>query len=386
MRARACSTCTSGPRSATVRITFTVTPGPVAHIRHDPVEGHGASSRRQSYATSSASRRRPLLERRPRGRSPGAPRSRRFASVSVELDTKSGGAADVVPLTVTCEVSKLRALLLGGGLRVRLSEDDVHGLIGWQSSNFLGGLRRFEVRFKPGVVLYPTRFPDVQAPSELLFEERSTSRSGSRRSSRVARTGVVACRLQRLSRAPPGARRRSARLPRGSRDGRCRAHVLRHLYVSPQYGAQGNFPFDYIGKTPDALTLVISYFDIFSYLDLRDDPVHPRRASTSAINCRSRGSPAGRRHRRCACSPSPRLRAALEKRVVFASRASVGFLFPSTTARTPRPTSTTPGRSAPGQRARLSDRSSSEVLYAGGPSSNRGYPLRGIGPYDVIST
>ena len=44
--------------------------------------------------------------------------------------------------------------------------------MGWQNSNWLGALRKFEIRWKPGVVLYPTRFPDLQEPEGLSGPDR----------------------------------------------------------------------------------------------------------------------------------------------------------------------------------------------------------------------
>ena len=66
----------------------------------------------------------------------------------------------------------MRTLRLGGGLQIDALRTDVHLLAGWEDRNFLGGLRRFTVEFRPGVVLYPTRIPGFQAPTDLLPEEK----------------------------------------------------------------------------------------------------------------------------------------------------------------------------------------------------------------------
>ena len=49
---------------------------------------------------------------------------------------------------------------------------DVHVVAGWEDRNFLGGLRKFLVEFVPGVVVYPTRLPDLEAPERLLPQAR----------------------------------------------------------------------------------------------------------------------------------------------------------------------------------------------------------------------
>src|SRR5262249_27328604 len=77
-----------------------------------------------------------------------------------------------VPLTVEVTPTKLRTLQLGGGVELDVIKTDIHARVGWADQNFLGGFRRFEVDFRPGIVLYPTRLPDVSAPERLLPEER----------------------------------------------------------------------------------------------------------------------------------------------------------------------------------------------------------------------
>src|SRR5690606_38419904 len=66
-----------------------------------------------------------------------------FASVDVDQDLSELDATGAVPIIVRGESSKLRALLVGGGFELDSLKTDVHGLVGWQSGNFLGGLRRF---------------------------------------------------------------------------------------------------------------------------------------------------------------------------------------------------------------------------------------------------
>ena len=135
--------------TATARVTFTVTPGPVARV--GAIQWKGAEELPEEkvravfgvkegdvYSSDDLDdARQALLDL-------GV-----FASVKIAMNTKDLESTKVVPLTVTCEVTKLRAVLAGGGLEFDSLKTDVHGLIGWQNSNFLGGLRRFEVRFKP---------------------------------------------------------------------------------------------------------------------------------------------------------------------------------------------------------------------------------------------
>ena len=68
--------------------------------------------------------------------------------------------------------AKLRAWQLGGGIEFDALKTDVHGVIGWEHHNFLGGLRTFSVVFRPGLVLYPLRVTNLTAPTDVLLEEK----------------------------------------------------------------------------------------------------------------------------------------------------------------------------------------------------------------------
>ena len=289
--------------SATARITFTVTPGPVARV--GAIEWKGAEELPEEklravfgvkegdvYSSDD------LEEARQALLDLGV-----FASVTIAMDTKDLEWTKVVPLTVTCEVSKLRAVLAGGGFEFDSLKTDVHGLIGWQSSNFLGGLRRLEVRFKPGIVLYPTRFPEVQTPKKILVEERLnlTLRQPAFLESRT--TGLVRAEYNIYPVLLPGATTQDVL---GYHEVRGTVGVERtffgRLFVSPQYGAQGNFPFDYLGTTQGTETLIISYLDLFSFLDFREIRSTRGRGSTSGINCRSPAGSSRVTPPTCACS------------------------------------------------------------------------------------
>ena len=372
--------------SATARVTFTVTPGPVAHV--GAIQWKGAEELPEDrlravfgvkegdvYSSDDLDEaRQALLDL-------GV-----FASVTIAMDTKELESTHIVPLTVTCEVTKLRAILAGGGFEFDSLKTDVHGLIGWQSSNFLGGLRRFEVRFKPGIVLYPTRFPDVQTPEKILVEERLnvTLRQPAFLESRT--TGVTRADYNIYPVLLPGSTNQDVL---GYHEVRGTVGVERtffgRLFVSPQYGAQGNFPFDYIGKTQDTQTLIISYLDVFSYLDFRDDPLHTRKGIYIGNQLQVAGGLLQGDATDVRVQPEVRVYVPLSrKRFVFASRLSVGFLFPVDYGTYAEQNFRHPGPSRIEGSARDYQILFFRGFYAGGPSSNRGYPLRGIGPYDVI--
>ena len=372
--------------SATAKLRFTVTPGPIARIGAISWKGLGPlpedkvrklfgvleGDRYSSEALASA--RQALLDL-------GV-----FSSVDVTPDlSRIEEGAHIVPLTVTCEVSKLRALLAGGGLEFDSLKTDVHGTIGWQSSNFLGGLRRFEVKLKPGVVLYPTRFPDIKLPNKLLLEERFTVSLRQPAFVESRTTGVARTDYNIYPVLLPGSTSQNVI---GYHEVRGTLGVertfLSRLFVNPQYGVQANFPFDYLGKTPDALTLIISYVDLFAYLDFRDDPIHTRKGFYIGNQLQIAGGLLQGDASDVRVQPEVRGYYPLSKHLVVAVRGSVGFLFPFDYGRYAEQNFLHPGPSRIEGSARDYQILFFRGFYSGGPSTNRGYPLRGIGPYDLI--
>jgi outer membrane protein assembly factor BamA len=372
--------------TATARLRFSVTPGPVARVGAITWKGLAQlpeSTLRHVFGVAEGdlysseeliSARQALLDL-------GV-----FASVDIAPDLSHiEEGAHIVPLTVTCEVSKLRAWLVGGGLEFDSLKTDVHATVGWQSSNFLGGLRRFEVKLKPGVVLYPTRFPDVQSPEKLLLEERlnATLRQPAFIESRT--TGVARADYNIYPVLLPG---NTSQNVIGYHEVRGTIGVertfLSRLFVNPQYGAVANIPFDYLGKTPDALTLLISYVDLFAYLDFRDDPIHTRKGFYIGNQLQVAGGLLQGDASDIRDQPEVRGYYPLTKKLVVAGRGSVGFLFPFDYGGYAEQNFKNPGPSRIEGSARDYQLLFFRGFYSGGPATNRGYPLRGIGPYDLI--
>ncbi|WP_437734699.1 BamA/TamA family outer membrane protein [Sorangium sp. So ce1335] len=105
-----------------------------------------------------------------------------FGAVAVKPELAPPGQPrnPVVPVTFSVEPAALRAVRLGGGAEVG-SRVEAHLVAGWEDRNFLGGLRRFNIEARPGVVFYPVEFstlfgelkddfrllPEIQIRSEL---------------------------------------------------------------------------------------------------------------------------------------------------------------------------------------------------------------------------
>lgn len=317
-----------------------------------------------------------------------------FASVDVDPDLSAIESTRIVPLTVKTEVSKLRTILVGGGIEFDPLRTDVHGLIGWQSSNFLGGLRKFDVRFKPGVVLYPTRLSDdFVLPKKPLFEQRLSSSLAQPGFIEPRTTGFASGEYSVYPVILPTSQNVQSDTVVGYHELRGTVGVERkfftHLLVNPSYGAQANFPFDYLGHTEGVSSLVISYLSLYSTLDFRDDPTHTRKGIFIGNQFQYAGGPLQGNASDLRVQPEIRGYLPLSRRVVLAARTSVGFLFPQNYGEAAKRQAQNPttGELAPAELDALNR--DYQILYfrgffAGGPSSNRGYPIRGIGPYQLI--
>jgi outer membrane protein assembly factor BamA len=153
------------------------------------------------------------------------------------------------------------------------------------------------------------------------------------------------------------------------------------LLLGPRYGFQANFPFDYVGRTGDIDTLRISYLELNASLDLRDNALKPRKGLWIGSEFQGAFSVFERDPADFKMQPEVRGYIPVHKKVVMALRSSFGFLFPINYRDETRLVS------AGGSRAEAAR--DYQILFfrgffGGGPSSNRGYPLRSIGPYDVI--
>lgn len=312
-----------------------------------------------------------------------------FSSVEVDADTATtAGATErggAVPVTVKCVPAKLRALLAGGGLQLDQRAGEVHGLIGFQHGNFLGDLRKLDVRYKPGVVLFPFRVPDFQAPEHPLYQHRilATLRQPAFLERRT--TGLLHAEYNLYPVLFPGALQ-SNDVP-GYHEVRGEVGVERsfgRLLLSPQYGVQANFPLTYLGTT-DLDPLLVSHVDLTGYLDLRDDPVRTKKGFYASAQLQKAGGFLGGDANDVRLQPDVRGYVPLPKKVVLAVRVSVGLLYPFSYGDAAKYRQRNPEQAVPNELDRDAQLLFLRGFFSGGPSSNRGYPVRGIGPRARVS-
>jgi outer membrane protein assembly factor BamA len=303
-----------------------------------------------------------------------------FANVEIVVDKEEAERTGIAPVVVKCEVSKLRALLVGIGGEFDSLKADAHLVGGWQNSNFLGGLRKLDVRFKPGIVFYPTRLPDVPAPDHFLYEHRlnSTLRQPAFFEKRLTAVGFAEYSVY------PVILPKATENVLGYHELKGEVGVERpfgRLFLAPRYGFQANFPFDYVGKTGDVDPLKISYVELNVAFDLRDNPQKPRKGIWLGGEIQNAGSILQGDADDVRMQPEAKGYIPLHKKVVLALRGSLGFLFPINYRDDTRQVAAGGSRTAATRDYQILF---FRGFFGGGPTSNRGYPLRAIGPHDVI--
>jgi outer membrane protein insertion porin family/translocation and assembly module TamA len=309
-----------------------------------------------------------------------------FGNVTItpELPEPPPGNA-IVPIVVRLELSKLHQLTLGGGIEFDPIKTDLHAIVGWDSHNFLGGLRNFHAEIKPGVVLYPLRMQTpFDKPTNLLPEEKSRIE--------LHQPGFIEARTNGLLRAElntyPVLLTPQASGPGvpvlGYLENKEAVGVDRtigKLYVSPTYNFQHNQPFAYLGAMDPTLGPInISYIDLTAKFDFRDNPLHPHKG-VYLINDVQFAGLGGDAHD---IREQPDLRGyiPLAKRVTWAWRGTMGFLDPFDYGAT----LTDPALQQADRAAWVKDSQLSYLrgFFSGGPTSNRGYPLYGVGPHGAV--
>lgn len=310
-----------------------------------------------------------------------------FSSVTIEPDLSPQAAqAAVVPLRVKVEVTKLRSVRLGGGVELDSLKADVHLTGGWEDRNFLGGFRSFLIEAVPGVVLYPTRLPTLEAPRRLLPQGRLRSEFRQPGFIEARTTGVLRAQgsiypLLLSNDLPDDAPVLGYRELRGSAG---LERAFGPLNTSLAHTVQQNTPFTYVGALdPDLVPVLVSYPELALALELTDKPVKPHEGISLRNSLQAAG--VGGDARDVKVATDFRTYVPLGRKLTLATRASVGLLFPFNYGETVEPVALTgnPGTSRQ-EWVRDSELMSLRGLFAGGPGSNRGYAQREIGPHGIV--
>jgi outer membrane protein assembly factor BamA len=311
-------------------------------------------------------------------REPGAPSSDGARG-------RPGG--DVVPIRVRVTPAKFRTVRLGGGAELDAVRTEVHLLAGYENRNLFGGLRRFLVEARPGVVLYPTRMPSFEPPERLLPQGRLRTEFRqpgfpTSRTNLILRGELSVYPVLLSTEVDEGA-------PiLGYRDYRAALGLdgtYRRLYGMVSQNLQINRPFTYVGALdPDLDLVIVSYPEIVVALDKRDNPMASRSGYYLALTTQVAG--AGGDARDLKVTPDARVYLPIRRKLTLALRASTGFLFPDNYGDT---LVSNAFEGSPGPYSRRTWIRDIQLLFlrgffAGGPGSNRGYASREIGPHGVV--
>ena len=323
-----------------------------------------------------------------------------FSNVEIRED-QSHPETRQVPITLIVRESELRTIRLGGGAAFDVLRLNAHLRVGWEHLNFLGGARDLSLTATPGVDFYPTRLDGSQprAPTRALLENTIQLKFRQPSFLEARTTGTIDARydvrplLYPLGQdIDPHTERiigyqtvaaslgleREWYLPRIKRT---RGRVT----LTPSYNWQTNFPFTYQSNRPEGLnTVIVAYPALTSTIEYRDDPVSTHAGVSLSNTIQVADKIFGGNLSDVRIQPELRTFIPITKKsVTLATRLTMGFLIPRGYGSTLKSGSTSSDPTNPyfvNDQEKLLLR----AFYSGGPNSNRGYPLRGVGPHGAV--
>jgi len=313
-----------------------------------------------------------------------------------------------VPIAVIVRETELRTVRLGGGADLNVLRLNLHLGMGWEHRNFLGGTRHLSVNVTPGVDFYPTRFPNgttpFMAPRRVLLENslQLKFKQPSFIESRTAGTIDASYNIMPVLYPLPENTDPSDERILGYHTILTALGLERQFYLSSSktwpatltvatsYNWQANFPFTYQLDVPAGLTHVrVAFPALVTTLDVRDDPVQPHRGVYLTNTLQVADKVFGGTVSDVKIQPELRSYFPLTKKsVTLGTRLTMGFLIPidyGNTLKAGTPESEE-AKAHPEDPQVISDQQKLllRAFYSGGANSNRGYPLRGVGPHGAV--
>jgi outer membrane protein insertion porin family/translocation and assembly module TamA len=301
----------------------------------------------------------------------------------------------VTPLLVEVEPAKLRTLRVGVGAELDAIKSDVHALLGWEDHNFLGNLRDFSVDFTPGLDFFPTSIKTPVLPTDYLPEEKLRMQLRQPGFLEARTVGFVQPQLnvypllvgQESSQSIVGYVEPKGAIGVNRRFGN-------HLTVTLAYNVQGELPFFYKRDgSPTPPALLLAFPQLTAKLDFTDNPVHPHAGVVFNADAQWAAGPTREWANDLRITPDVEGYIPIVRGVTFALTATLGFLFPYNYGDTVRdhaaiqPAIQPSGNQSNPESAAV-NRDIQTIYFRGffdgGPTSNRGFPVRGVAPHAFV--
>jgi outer membrane protein assembly factor BamA len=303
-----------------------------------------------------------------------------FAAVNVNADT-SRPESRRVPVEFSVQETAPRTIRLGGGARLDALQLSSSLTASWEHRNFLGGLRQLALEARPGVVLFPTRmsdFPSLAAPDRVMVQGSFEARFAQPSFIEGRTKGLLSASVQvrpllytdTLANEPI-----LGFLEIATRAGLERPFFSHTLFLTPALNWQAALPVDYRDLTLGTLSpavestevenLYIFYPELVARLDLRDDPLDPKRGFLLSNSFQVAVPVVGGSVSDVRVRPEMRFYVT-KSRLTLAVRGTTGLLFPR-------------GYDADDKQTILF-----RGFFSGGPFSNRGYAFQGVGPHGTL--
>jgi outer membrane protein assembly factor BamA len=307
-----------------------------------------------------------------------------FAGVEFVPDL-SHPDTEIVPLTLKLEPTRLRQVRLGGGAEFDEIKTELHVITGWEDHNFLGDLRDLRIDFQPGVVLYPTLIDHIVAPTHVFPEEKLRIEFKQPGFIESKTTGFIRPEFNvfpLLVQTNPNPADPVVGYVE-TKDAVGVDRTFGKFFASLSYNTQVEVPFAYKDPLdPDLSTLVILYPDLLTTLDFRDNRNHPHKGIYLGNDLQVAFG--GTAHD-VKIQPEIRTYVPLGKKVTFATHATIGLMFPENYGDIiEHHLAEPPVYGSLPDRVRDIETTFFRGFFSGGPNSNRGFPIRGVGPYGDV--
>lgn len=304
---------------------------------------------------------------------------REFEDKDIPRNAQGEPAVDVL---VRVTPAPLHLVKLGVGSEFDILRTDVHGVVGWETRNLFGNLSRFSITAKPGVVLYPTTIDNWEAPNEYLAEAKLQTEFRQPGFPEARTSTIVRGQFSQYPILLSPAKESSADVILGYREARGALGLERNFWGNRLNLAlfgheQAYFPFTYVGiLDPDLRRVEIRYLEVLATISLRDDVLQPHKGILLLNSFQLAPGWLGSDVVDIKIQPDLRVYVPISRTVTFAVRSTLGLLFPSNYGESLR----TPGIED-AQQVQDQQLLYFRAFFSGGPSSNRGYPYRGVGPH-----